>query len=484
MLLLTLATAGVFLYVGWWVANTHCEVVTTHTDTALEALVVSMLLLWSNVIVGVQYVTYAERRRHITGWYRAAQWCQTLLVWILSLVAATLLVVIGANVVVVWLAGVVLLVLIVVLAHQAWQHVGYKLRSLSLVHSCVDVSDESSSLRSVAPNAVVVGGGWSFVLQQCVPDGSLVRMSRTGRFSETRWYASTTIGTVISDLRRDGRTLAGVPSIATATLGGWIFTGSHGTGGTLWTPTHGRVRVYDTRAQRVITVADKRSLFGDRISLEERRRYVILDVELHTVPDVLCDRCAFDILTTRDMQEYLTRPSLLRAIFINSSGTTAFLWLPVDATRQRRWYHVLPQLPPWVWCLFPVPYPRSWWSTTMRLSNAHMFGPTPPLLGTVASFAYINFELFLLTDVTSGQLFALTRAIQQLFASALSGRGEVRGGTGKLFLDFAITRGDHSKVFQTIASVMGASVPCALHRGKAQVNVAPLTLIDTVVHRL
>ena len=104
---------------------------------------------------------------------------------------------------------------------------------------------------------VPVGGGWSFFLNKTPLVGRPIYASR-GLRASGRFGAGTRIKTLQKRLVRSGQTLYSYPSIENGTLGGWIASGSHGSGGTLWKPSIGSILVRDLRTQEEFVTDPKR----------------------------------------------------------------------------------------------------------------------------------------------------------------------------------------------------------------------------------
>lgn len=320
----------------------------------------------------------------------------------------------------------------------------------------------AEEVRGMKAPVYAVGGGWSSYLQHQAPGEVVFTHKMRGEYAPNVWGAGTTIEEVQATLRTRGQTLSGHPSILTATLGGWIFSGSHGSGGTLWKPSIDHVTVWDQVARRTIKGRPKR-FFNDSKTEAEQRRYLILDVRITPVPNVWCQRTAFAVTTTADAQRFLTDPSYLRLIFVNRHAATCLLWTP-DVHRSST-----PLIPAYLLSFpgaLPLPSP-AYWNTRQRLSDANAFGPDPPLLVNAVALAVTNFELFVFTELTDTLLLQLCDAHKILFKT-LQGRLDIRYGPGKLFLDYAIV-GSSSAVFATLKPLLG-DVRMVLHKGKAQVE--------------
>ena len=322
-------------------------------------------------------------------------------------------------------------------------------------------------------NPIVVGGGWSFWLQKTVPEGNIVFLNMTGEKTENVWFAGTKLKDVIETLKVRGLTLSGIPSIDDITLGSWVFSQSHGTGGSLWVPSISNVTVYDWTTQQIKTVSKKR-YFNSTYSIEEQRRYVILEVEIIPIKNELCKTVVFDIHSEEETSRFFFEESYLRAIFVSSNASICILWCPT--TEQESYFSLIPL---WLWTSVPLVfnnarwyllYPKHLFSKVQLLSSAHMFvssGPVP-LFSTLFSYMFTNFEVFVETNATPRKLFEFCKKLEELFRKKIKGRCEIRGSTKKLFLDFAVKTKDIESIFNLIHDVLGGSL--SLHKGKVQVT--------------
>ena len=338
---------------------------------------------------------------------------------------------------------------------------------------------------------VVVGGGYSALLRKQALDGRPVQMP-SGRVDREWWHAGTSIRHVQHRLAREGMTLSGHPSALDTTLGGWIFSNSHGSGGTLWKSSLGRLLVEEQDDQglalRRFQVRSKKALFGDAARDQDLSRYLIRKVEVLPVPNAVTQRCAFDVHTLQDATRFLTTPSYVRLLMVTAHVATAFLWTPTDATATGG--HPLMEWvwPPWLATILPgfhLP-PRRWWTRRVRLRDVHVFGPSAalPLLSLPFlsfSFLYNNFEVFVSIAVTPTLLLRTVTLLHTAFRDGrLRGRCEVRCGARKLFLDFALVGTPSRAAFEVVADALGSDTRVVLHRGKYQPDTAPLRRLSEV----
>ena len=316
---------------------------------------------------------------------------------------------------------------------------------------------------------VVLGGGWSWILRRRLFPPNFIVCER-GRCASKPgwWHAGTTIREVQKTLaREEKRTLAGHPSILTATLGGWIGSKSHGTGGSLWTPTMGRVVVEEEDGARR-TLPSKSHVDIDTM--------IVREVELLTVPNVVCERRVAYLTSEGDVAERLfDAPTHLRAVFVDRHQSLCITWCPTND--QTTTGETFP--PPWLRSALPARARRGWnterWTRRMTLRDASAFGPDPPfLLATAAIATHTNFEVFVKEKTTPAVIWRICGAFQELFATSnLIGRMELRFGASIQFLDFDVIRfvGNTDAIFHTIRKIYGPDVTFTLHLGKAQVRV-------------
>ena len=335
-----------------------------------------------------------------------------------------------------------------------------------------------------------VGGGWSFFQRTAATGDVLFTRGTRGRRDHGKWAAGSSIGEVQAWLAARGQTLTGHPSILEATLGGWIASGSHGSGGTLWKKCLGRVTVRDQATGQVLEDVQASDYFADDKTVGEQRRYILEEVEVLPVENVVCELTFRELRGDDEVQaHFLAPPSYLRLMLVGARGVASLVWGPCaecgdDAQEKttldtwRLWWHAdvasLSKDGAFLWKL-----PDGVVTQRMRLGEANHFTPTPPLLWTSLGMQFTNFEVFLqLPDIPPSLLWSLCRSIQDMFAHRMRGRCEVRyGASGKLFLDFVVHNASFRPpvVFETIASVVGVGTPLWLHKGKAQVPTAPMT---------
>jgi hypothetical protein len=340
--------------------------------------------------------------------------------------------------------------------------------------------------------AVPVGAGWSFFLQRTPVSGTphFTREAH-GRLPNGRWHAGTSIGEVYRYYRSRGQSLTGHPSMTDGTLGGWIASGSHGSGGTLWRSCVGSVTLVDQDTDQTLQEVDPKEYFARDRSLDDERRYLITDVELLPTNNVVCRLTVRKAASVADLRPFLHDPSYLRLLQVGARGVMSCVWAPCSsACVERRssnpvrlWWHAdamsvlqSDRARDRAWFDWPVPANLD---ATVHLSDANYFTPNPPLVLSTIGLHYTNFELFVVQeDLPAERLWRLCEALQRTFATEVTGRCEVRYGGGTLMLDMACRNsGTFAPIFRAVADVLGTDVAVWLHKGKMQVaSVEPLRL--------
>lgn len=339
------------------------------------------------------------------------------------------------------------------------------------------------------PEAQVVGGTWSFYLNRTASRPPVVFTHRMRGFDPAsgRWLAGTTIGDLQRSLRESGRTLPYMPSVASATLGGWIASGSHGSAGTETQGLSALVRcaVFDRAARSVVDVPARQLSEGVE---HDSARFVVLDVEVHAVEDVWTRRVAFRVDSERSAERFFATPSYLRLLLVGGRGTLCLLWQPTDETRGRDrldqrslwlhadWSSIRQRRRAATWFPAPMP-PEAAFDAVQKLSDANDFTPLPPL--AVAALYWVdNFEwLVELPALSAPVLWRLCAFLEGALEDAPA-RCEVRYFGSTLCLDFAFANGslrtfDLAALREGLHRVLGPGRALRLHRGK-------LTAIESV----
>lgn len=339
--------------------------------------------------------------------------------------------------------------------------------------------------RSTEP-VLPVGSGWSFYLDKGRRTGNVyyTRHMR-GELSDGYFGSGTMIKEVQKVLKKENKTLFSYPSIENGTLGGWIASGSHGSGGTLWKTSFGKITVWNMNTDSIFET-DVNSIFGKDKYIEDCKKYVILQVQVIPHDDVFCSKYAYKVNTVEDCHHFLNEPSYLRMIQIGKRGKMALMWTPYKHNPlEHNDPHFVSRIGLYVqsdilsmyqssnsrnkdWFDFPVECKKNFISKIL-LSKANKFTIEPPLLLTPIGFLYKNFEFFIFETVSAKQLHDFTEKLCDLFACKLHGRCELRCGKNLLFLDFVIGIKDcHIPILECIKQTFG-NAKIRLHRGKYQI---------------
>jgi hypothetical protein len=322
---------------------------------------------------------------------------------------------------------------------------------------------------------IVIGGGWSFFLNK-KPSYSHEYDVKQGRISKDWWYAGTTIGKVQEILAKENQTLASHPSVKTSTLGGWIFSNSHGSGGTLWKPQFKSVKVEDQESGEIL-IRDPKQLFDAKKTIEEQRRFIIKEVEISSVPNKMTFRTVFKMNTEQDAFDFLNEESYIRFCQIGKRGTMCLLWTPSGALEAEKsrigklslWFQA-DVLSAWQkksshsWFPWPV-QPVEKWNRVVSLKEANDFTPSPfPLFASFA-LGYKNFELFIDYTIEYKQLFRLCKKLETLL---IDSRCELRCGKNRLFLDFGCPIWFDTKPLIELLQKEFKNTNMWIHKGKYQ----------------
>jgi hypothetical protein len=333
----------------------------------------------------------------------------------------------------------------------------------------------------------VVGGGWTAFLQRLGPPAPRLFTHRfTGQLSNNRWAAGTTIAQVQTELLKTGRTLPSPPTMHGITLGAWFAYASHGNGSA---PGMGKsdtllsARVLDMKTNKIkpgVKYPEIRKLFDSK----EARRYMIVDVELKSEPNIELQKKGIIIDGPASTAEWLAPGAKLRVLFCGAARKygIGLRWQQPYSDTTHRDPHCCSR-----YCLyfqvdifsaiFGWHEPMSNYDGKITLYNANRW--MPPILPLELAGALVlgitNYEIILenKTALTGDNLWPLINAFIQMH-KRLGGRCEFRtnGGAGsKLFIDISLQRG-FKEPFQLLKKL--GYERCSLHPGKHIVPTAPL----------
>lgn len=385
-----------------------------------------------------------------------------------------------------FLFAVIILILVFICVNAEF---GTLLRAQSIGRSIpVQGMQAEPVLQPVREPLQAVGGAWSFFLNKNRAKNVLFTHHMKGRYPSGRWGAGTYIKDVQKYLKKENKTLTSHPSIENGTLGGWIASGSHGSGGTLWKSSFGSIRVWNQLTNEIFE-SDPKQIFNDQVSMQETQQFIILDVEVKPVDDVWTQKYVFKMNSVENAQTFLEKDSYLRMLQIGARGIMGLMWIPPeDDDFSHVDPHFFSQKGLWLqadvmsifqnsasrekdWFDWPIE-PQKNYQSKIKLSDANKFTPEPPLLLTSIGLAFVNFEIYVLDySIDSIILFSLANALCDVFRDKCQGRCELRCGKTKVFLDIVVLRGtDPAPLFATVKQELGEGIEIVLHKGKAQVN--------------
>ena len=319
-----------------------------------------------------------------------------------------------------------------------------------------------------------VGSGWSSYLNKNVVTQKQFFMRKfSGLYENGNWGAGTTINSLQNTLAKNNKTVTSHPSILGATIGSWVFTNSHGSGGELWKPTIGSIIIYDTHTNKVIKKTNRFELFDDSKSIEQQRRYIVLEAKINSVENVDCFQQAFKIIDIKDASKFFNKNTYLRAIFVDRHEALCLTWSKNENAYTNYFGYLFP---PGIFCTKILPHvlvsfiSTKVWNKKMKLRDANNFGFDPPYFTGFFAYFYTNVEIFLNISLDSFLLLNLCENLKN-FLHDKSGRCEIRYEGSKLFLDFALTTNHYEEVFNVIKQIFGERIKMTIHKGKYQVNM-------------
>lgn len=333
-----------------------------------------------------------------------------------------------------------------------------------------------------------VGSGWSLFLNKGRYDTLCRETLPYGLLKNGRWGSATRIKDVQQILSKENKTLFSYPSIENGTLGGWIASGSHGSGGTLWKPSIGKVNVFDRETGQSHDV-DANTVFSKSKSIKDVERYLIIDVEIIPHEDIWLDKIVSKVSNIADCEKFLNDESCLRMLQIGRRGIMALIWIPSKNDLSHEDPHFFSRYGLYLqsdifsiiqnsnarqkeWFDFPVEDIDNFKSNT-KLSEANKYTPEPSLFTIPFGLLYKNFEIFVFDISLSGEkLYTISNGISDLLTTEFSGRCELRCGKTILFLDICLWyTHDHLKCYESIVNIVGKDYKKTLHRGKFQFTI-------------
>lgn len=329
--------------------------------------------------------------------------------------------------------------------------------------------------------ATVVGGGWASYLNRTVTAREVSSRVISGEYARNVWGAGTSIATVQRVLRKRKQTLPSHPCIMGATLGGWVFTSAHGSGGSESPPAIKSFTVYDIKRNTVGKREYPCAVWHGK-SLEELRRYIILEVEIIPCDNICCHLRVASVNNERHVHCFMHAPSVNRMIFLDRSATLSLVWTRTSSVRT---YGLGTLVPIWLTSVGPRFFARirtTDWSHRASLSEANHFAPDPPYYSGLIARCFTNFECFVRPVPSSSSMWRFMARLQELFAAEYpSARCEVRVETSTLFLDFSVLGAPH---FDSIFKLIDESLhprELLLHQGKYVPRRSPACRLGAVL---
>lgn len=325
----------------------------------------------------------------------------------------------------------------------------FAIATIPLVAIFLDATAAARRLQAFDTGDLVpTGSGWSFFLNKTGVPGVPV-YAPSGLQPSGRWGAGTLIKYLQAHLTSKGLTLSAYPSIEGGTLGGWIASGSHGSGGTLWRPNFAKILVKDLRGDRGTFLAEPKEIFPKTATIEECRRWLILEVEITPHENVICKKEAEKMMREEDYDDFIERPSFLRLLEIGQRGVMRLMWVPATADDKKEIHrhdpHFFSREGLWIqadllgfvqsadtkdkdWFAFPVE-PKQNFTSLVRLAEASTFTIEPSFVTTPVGLLVRDFEIFVHSYQPNGiGLMKLVESLRDLFETSVWGRCQLRLG--------------------------------------------------------
>lgn len=315
----------------------------------------------------------------------------------------------------------------------------------------------------------IAGNGWSYYLNRNVFATEVSSRAISGEYSNNVWGAGTSIGTVQRTLQKRNQTLSSHPCIMGATLGGWVFTSAHGSGGALTGRSITAVKLYDCVSKTITKYSYPCSMLRVGESLSAQRRYIVLEVEIAPVDDIICHLKVSDIQNKEDLHNFMYDAfSINRMIFVDRASAVSLIWSTKDKSNQT--FGIGRFIPVWLISIGPRYFTwvrKSDWSRTARLSDANHFAPDPPYFSGLVARFFTNIELYIRPVPPKIFLWTFIEKLQQLFKDEYrSARCEIRIERNTLFLDFSFVGAHDFKPIYRLVRYILQPTSMYFHKGK------------------
>lgn len=321
-------------------------------------------------------------------------------------------------------------------------------------------------------NKPIVGGGWASFLNRTIFASEISTHVISKEYEKNVWGAGSSIRTVQSVLQKRGQTLGSQPCIMGATLGGWIFTSAHGSGGTDIKHSIQTITVYNREKQRTEKYKYPCNKFDPAVTITERSKYIILEVQIIPFKNAEYYLHVKDIESVSDMNNFMYGKSVNRMIFLDCVSMVSMVWnsIPCEST-----YGLGRIIPVWFISIGPRFFTwiqKSDWNRKATLSIANHFAPDPPYFSGLIARFFTNFEILVQPIPSSTVLWKFAIALQNIFMKDYpSARCEIRIEINTLFLDFSVF---HTINFDSIFKLVSYHLNqqrLVFHKGKFMPHV-------------
>ena len=389
-------------------------------------------------------------------------------------------------------AALAALLLAFALYTRLWPRVKHQIRAGVFPFSLCDPAPLTeaeliTACRKAAKNGKlrVVSHAWSFFLEKKRASGSRVWTLRfTGKSSKGAWRSGTTIAQVKRELAKEGRTFASNPTMEFASLGSWIASCSHGHPGTQMEG------IEWVEVARVLHVASGEisddgpvELLNKFGTFETDTRYVVLDVTINTVPNVMLERFARRVESVGSAEWWLAGTHV-RIMFIGTAGPLGIIWSTAESTDGKQMHpHCCGAFCFWltVDCLPALPCARLGDLSrfdgvgTLSTSNSTINPPFYPICSVWGQLCTVyNLELIIPWSTDPSKLAEAADAIYK-FHSRHTGRTELRIDRSVLYLDVSVRSVSKLESYFRMLRMQLNIERAAQHPGKYRISsIAPL----------